>query len=437
MNRFALAAVVVLLAVGNARGQTLQSQTTWGSSGAEFAGGVAMASDGSAYLTGTSDSFAVDEFNNPEPRIFVLRFASDGSLVWQRIWNGPSAHNKTAIAVANDGSVYVTGHSKSNDGDTVLLKFSAAGVLLWEREWGGSQQENVGAVATSAVDGSVYIGGRTTSFGPSGTSLFVVKFDANGALLWQKIWDNASGDAVTVAPDGSVYAAATAPRPDSLGDFDVVSLKLTAGGTLQWARVYEAGFVVDARGGMAAAPDNGSIAIAGAIQARAGGGIVDIAALLLKIDAAGNLVFAREWGGKGGEDASGVAIGNDGVVYMSGTSTSFGAGFQDAFVVGIPPNGKSGSAATWGGAGFETGGGIAITSAGTIALGATTTAAPPYALMSAPRKIATPRGSFGVADGALDDATGVAVNPARGATAPNGTTTFGGNFEAALVRLTF
>jgi hypothetical protein len=30
---------------------------------AEFSGGVAVDLDGSSYLTGTSDSFAVDEFN--------------------------------------------------------------------------------------------------------------------------------------------------------------------------------------------------------------------------------------------------------------------------------------------------------------------------------------------------------------------------------------
>ena len=437
MRRFVQTAILVLLVADSAQGQTLQSETTWGAGGAEFSGGVAVAPDGSAYLTGTSDSFAVDEFNNPEPRIFLLRFTPTGTLDWQRIWNGPSAHNKTSVAVGADGSVYVTGHSKSNDGDAVLLKFSPAGVLVWEREWGGSQQENVGAVATSPVDGSVYIAGRTTSFGPSSAGLFVVKFTAAGTLLWQKVFDNASGDAVTVAPDGSVYAAATAPRPGGLAEFDVVALKITPGGGLEWARTYQAGLVVDARGGMAAAPDSGSIAIAGAIQARAGGGVVDLAALLLKIDAGGNLAFEREFGGKGGEDATGVSIAQTGVIYMSGTSTSFGAGFQDAFVVSVQPNGKAGSAATWGGTAFETGGGVGLTSDGTIVLGATTSAAPPYALLSAPRKVSSPHGSFGASDGALNDVTGVVANPAAGATATNGTTTFSGNFEAALVRFRF
>ena len=434
-----VSAMLGLLAVaaGAARAQTLQSETTWGAAGAEFSGGVAVAADGSSYLTGTTDSFAVDEFGTPSPRIFLLRFGATGSLEWQRIWNGPSVHHEPAVAVGNDGSVYVTGHSASNDGDAVLLKFSVTGALMWEREWGGSAQEQGSGVATDPVDGSAYIAGRTTSFGPSSAGLFVVKFDGNGTLLWQKIWDNASGDTVAVAPDGSVYAAATAPRPGGIAEFDVHALKMTAGGSLVWARAYQAGEVVDARGGMAAAPDNGSIAIAGAIQAPAGGGVVDLAALLVKIDGDGNLVFDREFGGKGGEDASGVSIADDGSIYLSGTSTGFGAGFQDAFVVRVQEDGKAGHAPTWGGPGFETGGGVGVTSGGTVVLGATTTVAPPYALLAAPRKLSKPRGTLFAVAGALNDAAGVVANPNAGTTTTNGATTYAGNFEAALVRFIF
>jgi hypothetical protein len=435
---FAIWGILVVTAA-SADGQTLQSQTTWGGAGAEFSGGVATAADGSAYLTGTSDSFAVNQFGDAAPRIFIVKFAPDGSLAWQRIWNGEVLHHKPAVTVASDGSVYVTGHSMIvDDGNAVLLKFSPAGALIWERVWGGSQAEGGSAVATDAVDGSVYVGGRTTSFGPSSAGLFVVKFNAAGTLMWQKIWDNASGDAVTVAPDGSVYAAATAPRPGGLAEFDVHALKISSAGSLVWARAYQAGEVVDARGGMAAAPDSGSIAIAGAIQAPTGGGVVGLAALLLKIDANGNLVFEREFGGKdGGEDGSGVAFGQDGSVYMSGTSTSFGAGFQDAFVVRVQANGKAGDAATWGGPAFETGGGVSVTSAGTIVLGASTTVPPPYSLLTAPRKLSNPHGTFGVAAGALTDATGVVANPAAGVTVTNGSIIYSGNFEAALVRFIF
>jgi hypothetical protein len=423
----ALSAIVGLLAlaVGTAGGQTLQSETTWGGAGRDFPSGLAVALDGSSYLAGTTDSFA----GLNETRLFLVKFAPDGSLAWQRIWNSPDSSG-AAVAVANDGSVYVTGLSSDiDDGNAVLLKFSPAGALIWERVWGGTGAEGGSAVAIDAVDGSVYIGGRTTSFPPDSAGLFVVKFNDAGTLQWQKVWGNIrSGDGVTVAPDGSVYAAATSPRPG--GGLDVQNLealKITPGGSLEWARTYQAGQVIGANG-VAAAPDSGSIAIVGS---------VDSAGLLLKIDANGDLVFDRAYDGGG---ASGVSVGQDGSIYMSGTTSSFGAGSEDAFVVRVQADGKPGNAATWGATanfGFENGAGVGVTSDGTVVLGASTQRPPPYTLLEAPGKLSKAKGTLSPVARALNDATGVVMDPAAGVTTPNGDTVFSGNVDAALIRFRF
>ena len=68
-----LGVLLLLLAPGGAAGQTLLTETTWGGVGAEFIGDVATAADGSAYAVGTTDSFAVDQFGTPSPRIFIVK----------------------------------------------------------------------------------------------------------------------------------------------------------------------------------------------------------------------------------------------------------------------------------------------------------------------------------------------------------------------------
>ena len=437
MRRTMSSAIVglLVLSASTAYGQTLQSETTWGEFGAEFAGGVAVAPDGSSYFTGTSDSFAVDQFGLAVPRIFLLRFSPTGALDWQRIWNGQTVHGRTAVAVAPDGSVYVTGHAAASN-DAILLKFSEAGELIWERQWGGLAQENGDGVGV-APDGSVYIGGRTTSFDGA---LYVVKFDSSGNLVWQKVYDYVDplidpviGETLTVAADGSVYAAGTSVRNGDLSLADLVTVKISPGGELQWARRYTAGDVVDARGGIAAAPNSGSIAIVGTLQGE--GGLVNDP-LLVNLDADGNLVFDRTWGSnKTGGDGSGVAIAANGTIYMSGTINGIGAGFQDAFVVSVLPNGKGGMAATWGGPGFEEGGGVAVAVDGTVVLGAQTTEPPPYTLASASKKVSSPRGDLAEDLGLLVDVVGEVTNLTEGASMPNGSTTYGGNLEAALIRL--
>ena len=146
--------------------QALLTETTWGGPGADVATAVATAPDGSAYLVGSTDGFAVDPFGQPATRMFIVKLAN-GVVAWQRIWNGPTIVGVTdaSVAVAADGSVYVAGITADGGGDAVLLKFDANGNLLWSRAWGGPESDSAGAVATHG-DGSVYIAGRSTSFGP-------------------------------------------------------------------------------------------------------------------------------------------------------------------------------------------------------------------------------------------------------------------------------
>src|SRR6266568_264971 len=240
--------------------------------------------------------------------------------------------------------------------------------LLSQTTWGGANSDGANGVAVAA-DGSAYVVGTTDSFTAAANSLFVVKFAADGTLVWQKVWgDGGEGMAVAVGPDGGIYAAGSVPRPAAIGNFDLLILKLAPDGSLVWSRTYSAGFIVDPRGGMTVAPE-GSIYIAGAIQAPQMG-FVDIAALILRISPSGSLLFDREWGGKNGDTAAGVAVGPDGTVYVAGTSASFGAGIDDAFVLHLLPTGKAADAATWGGTGIDNGVGVGVAGDGTIALAA-------------------------------------------------------------------
>lgn len=433
----ASACFLFALAARPAHTQVLLDETTWGGAGADVATAVATATDGSTYLVGSTDSFAFDQFGQPAARIFIVKLSANGAVAWQRIWDGPTITGVTeaSVAVAADGSAYVAGITADGGGDAVLLKFDPDGNLAWARTWGGAQSDSAGAVATHG-DGSVYIAGRSTSFGPGSAGVFVLKFDPAGNLAWQRLWDDAAGfEAMAVAPDGSVVAASSKLRPNSdFSQFDVMVLKLTPDGALAWARTYAAGEVVDARGGMAAAAD-GSVFTAGAIQSEKSG-IVGIAALVLKIGPDGSLQFARQCCSRGGDTGDGIAVASDGSVLLAGTSTTLGVGFQDAFVARLQASGKKVvAAATWGGTGFETAGGVATAADGTVRLAATTNQGPPYSLLAASMKLSTPKFTVGTPAGGLVDPAGTVSTPPHGASVPAGSTTYSGNFEAALIRL--
>jgi hypothetical protein len=183
---------------------------------------------------------------------------------------------------------------------------------------------------------------------------------------------------------------------------------------------------------MTVAPD-GSIYIAGALQAPKMG-ITDLAALVIRLSADGSLLLDRQWGGRGGEAASGIAAAPDSTVYVTGTSNSSGAGFEDVFVFHLLQTGKVAASATWGGTGFDEGGGVAVAADGTVVLAALAQA-PPYSLLAPSSKISNVKGTLTVGTAAFGNASGTVSDPAATVTIPAGSTIFGGSVDAALVRI--
>src|SRR4029450_2369513 len=135
MKTFFLMILSAAVAIGGVQGQTLLTETTWVGAGGDTAEGDGRGAGGSSYVGGVAESFTVNQFGDPSPKISIVKFAPDGSLSWQRIWNGTTIRGlgRPDVAVSADGSVYVTGITADNGNDAVLLKFDANGALLWER----------------------------------------------------------------------------------------------------------------------------------------------------------------------------------------------------------------------------------------------------------------------------------------------------------------
>jgi hypothetical protein len=214
-------ALVAVVVVATARAASVISETTWGGPLSEVTNGAAVASDGSSYLTGFTNSF-----DPSGQQVFLTKFAGDGSLSWQRTFQGPEQFRTDegkGVAVTPDGSVYVTGQTVGVQGDVLLLKFSPDGALEWQRRWDGGGRESGEALAV-ASDGAVYVivGGETGSFGAGGDDAFLLQLDPGGRGLACNTWGGPGsdhGDDVELAPDGTVVLGGTteSPSPATFG----------------------------------------------------------------------------------------------------------------------------------------------------------------------------------------------------------------------------
>src|SRR5262249_10224841 len=200
--------------------------------------------------------------------------------------------------------------------------FTSGGTLLWQRTWGGTLGDVAEGVAVSGDGTSVYVAGTTRSFGAGFDDAFLLKFSARGTLIWQRTWGgpiNESGQAVTVAGDGSVYVAG---EGNSFFGNDAILLKFAADGTLVWQRDWRAGTGQNdesAGTGVAIGPDGNVYLTGRALIAGLGQN-----AALVKFTPEGAIVWEKTWGA-GLDAALGVTVGSDGSIFMTG-NTAFGSG---------------------------------------------------------------------------------------------------------------
>jgi hypothetical protein len=428
----AAALLAVLVAATPAAAATVVSQTTWGGTSLDDATAVATAPDGGYYLTGTTTLPPVGE------QVFLIKVAADGSVAWQRSWGATprGLYEANDVAVAPDGSVYVTGlfgpHG-TQAGDVLLLKFSPDGALIWQRSWDSGGTETGEAIAIGG-DGSIYVSGGSNSLVALGP-LVALRFAPDGTLVWQRTWSEvASGDALAIGPDGNVHVAGVAPRPGGGFNFDMVLLTLSPQGTLLWQRELAAGNDADARGGVAVGSD-GSIYVAGGLQAVQGRTAVNDT-LLAKFGPTGSLAWARAYGAGDDDFPGGAVVLPDGTLLVGGTTQSaFVGGASFAYLLRVDARGSGVSCTSVDGSGLDEGDDVAL-AAGTVALGATTTSPPRFALGGCPQQTRSLKSTVATPVIPLAGGTGVVADPGGTAATPDGTSPGAGSFDAALIQVT-
>lgn len=405
----------------------LSRESTWGGPDGDEAVDLAVAPDGSVYVTGTTLSFGVGDRD-----AFLLKYSAMGALEWQRTYGSAvvapffaDAEFGQGVAASPDGSVYITGHL--SNGTLFLVKFDAAGNLMWQRTWGDAG--NFANAVEVGADGSVYVAGGTFNSGAGQADALLLKFTSDGTLLWAVTWGGPSREALAdmaIGADGGVYLVG---ETSSFFWNDAFVVKFAPDGTLLWQRDWGTmGDVIpnsSAAWGVATA-DDGSVYVTGTSNTLLG----DMA--VIKFDAAGTLLWERVAGAAFGV-GFGVSVGTDGNVHVTGYG-NFDPEHTDVFVLTLFPSGRAKEAVKWGGSGSEAGHSIGVAPDGGI-LVTGTAGAPTYVTERVPSRMIRPDGFLIEPSGTVTAAAGAVGIPLGITTTPDGSTTFGGAIDAVLLRL--
>ncbi len=186
---------------------------------------------------------------------------------------------------------------------------------VWVNTYGGAASDGFrDAIATS--DGGFVAVGYTYSFGAGDVDVFAVKTDAYGDTVWTRTFGGPGPDyAHGVCESGGDYIIVGYTMSFGRGREDVYLIRLDAGGDTVWTRTY-GGTELD-EGRAVCLTSDGYILVAGQTRSY-GAGESDV--YLLKIDAAGDTVWTRAFGGAGEDWAESVCELADGAYGLSGTT---------------------------------------------------------------------------------------------------------------------
>jgi hypothetical protein len=275
----------------------------------------------------------------------------------QAVWVSGLGGTKTDRAYGADtdagGTLYVTGHFESDDltvngavlpnaggYDVFTAKFAPDGKLLWVRGAGGSGYDyghglvvdGAGdVVVTGAVAGKAKFGDEVME--GQGSSIFCAKYGADGSLKWVRASSGVSGSGHGIAVDGEggLYLGGNVSGEGSFGPVAIeaptqaaLALKLTAAGEAVWASVIPGShgalyheITCDASGRVwGAGMFKGSVSVAG--ETFASSGEKDNDGLIVHLDPAGKVKWARHLHGPGTDYCLGVATDERGNAYVCG-----------------------------------------------------------------------------------------------------------------------
>jgi|WetSurMetagenome_2_1015567.scaffolds.fasta_scaffold87719_2 hypothetical protein len=164
----------------------LQWTRTLGSSSDEYALSIAVDQSGNAYIAGYTNGNMGESINQGNEDAFIAKYDGAGNLQWTTLLGSSGTEICYAIKVDSDGSVYITGSTDGNlDGnsnvgqtDIFLAKYDSAGSKHWAKTIGSTAGDY--GKAMDVRNGDICITGETAGnldgyINSGGTDAFLLK----------------------------------------------------------------------------------------------------------------------------------------------------------------------------------------------------------------------------------------------------------------------
>jgi gliding motility-associated-like protein len=161
-----------------------------------------------------------------------------------KVYGGNGSDEGLDVAYTRDSGSIVAG--RTNTGSTnmngLLMKLNDQGSIQWSKSYGRTFYDELSKVKQTSDGGYVAVG-RTTESGSSQGNAWIVRTDASGNSLWSGELSSSAGptrakDIIQLTDGGFVLAL---NANDSTAQSDAVLVRIDANGNIIWSRSYDNG----------------------------------------------------------------------------------------------------------------------------------------------------------------------------------------------------
>jgi len=264
------------------------------------------------------------------------------------------------VVEASDGGYVIAGSTGSfgaGNQDFWLIKTDGTGNVEWNRTYGGSEYEFAYSLVVTS-DGGYAIAG----------SSLLVKTDASGNMEWNQTYAGSTNSLIVTSDGGYALVGDIIIIPEGCVDprhipYDCWLVKTDASGNVEWNQTYAE--IDHDRAWSLVETADGGYAIGGSTSSFGAGGY-DF--WLIKTDNYGNVEWNQTYGGAEDDFAHSLVKTPDGGYALTGYTKSFGAGDRDFWLIKTDEVGNMEWNQTYGGTEEEIANSLIATSDGGYAI---------------------------------------------------------------------
>jgi hypothetical protein len=362
----------------------------FGTNNDDWTSDVGVDSSGNVIVTGSTYGALPGQISYGEADAFVRKYRADGSQIWTHQFGGTDWDYGDYLAIDQSDNVIVAGQTYNSlpgqtlqgTTDVYVGKYDAQGTLLWLRQFGSAGYDCALDVTTDSLNNVIvsgYTGGTLPGKTPLGSNdAFVRKYNSDGVEQWTQQFGSAEIDfAIGIATDSTNnivvvgYTRGALDGQSSAGSWDAFIRKYNSTGTVVWTRQF--GTAGDDEAFAVAIDIVGGIYVVGitdgALPSQTIAGSFD--AFVRKYSSDGTELWTHQFGTPFRDNAWHVNVDRSGNVFITGDTEGVIAGQaslggKDAFVRSYDTEGNLRWTRQFGSTGSDRGNGIALNAAGDV-----------------------------------------------------------------------